>query len=228
MENINFLHRVPLFHGLEQEELLKISKLTRERKYRKNMIIFVEGEPGEALFFLKEGKVKISKNTPDGREQILHILQSGDIFAEVVLFDGGPYPATAESLEESVVGMIKNSDMDELIKKNPDLGMKIMKIMNKRLVMAQTMIRDLALKDTFGRLASMLLILAKDHGEKSQQGVRIKLALSRQDLANLIGTSRETVTRALSDFKKNKLIEMDKQSITLLKEEELLDWVGYE
>lgn len=228
MENVGFLHRVPLFNGLDQEEFIQISKLTRERKYRKNMIIFVEGEPGEALYFLKEGKIKVFKNTPDGREQILHILQSGDIFAEVVLFDGGPYPATAETIEDSVVGLIKNSDMDELIKNNPDLGMKIMKIMNKRLVLAQTLIRDLALKDTFGRLASMLLILAKDHGEKNQQGVRIKLALSRQDLANLIGTSRETVTRALSDFKKNKLIEMDKQSITLLKEEELLDWVGYE
>lgn len=226
MENLDFLHRVPLFNGLDQEELTQISKLTRERKYRKNMIIFVEGEPGEALFFLKQGKVKVFKNTPDGREQILHILQSGDIFAEVVLFDGGPYPATAESIEESVIGLIKNSDMDELIKKNPDLGMKIMKIMNKRLVMAQTLIRDLALKDTFGRLASMLLILAKDHGEKNQQGVRIKLALSRQDLANLIGTSRETVTRALSDFKKAKIIDIDKQYITVLKEEDLLDWMG--
>lgn len=226
MDALNFLQKVPVFHGLGHEELNQINKLVRERKYRKNMIIFVEGEPGEALYILKNGKVKISKATPDGREQILHILQAGDIFAEVVLFDGGPYPATAEALEESVIGFIKNSDMEELIKTNPDIGIKIMRIMNRRLNSAQRLIRDLALKDTFSRLASTLMVLAKDHGEQTTKGTKITVALSRQELANLVGTSRETVTRALSDLKKQHIIHLEKQYITLLDEEELLSMMG--
>lgn len=220
-----FIKKIPIFMDLSPQEAESIGQLTIVRKYRKNMIIFMEGEPGEALYFLLSGKVKISKLTADGREQILHILQAGDIFAEVVLIDRGPYPATAEVIEEAQVGMLRNDDVENLIRTNPDIALKILKVMSKRLRQAQVQVRDLALKDTYGRLASMLLILAKDHGGPCENGVKIDLSLSRQELANLIGTSRETVTRILSDFKRSKVIDIDKQEIVIIDEKKLRTWM---
>ncbi len=221
----DFIRKIPIFVDLSPVEAESVGQLTILRKYRKNMIVFMEGEPGEALFFVLSGKVKISKLTEDGREQILHIVQAGDIFAEVVLIDRGPYPATAEAIEAAQVGILRNDDVENLIRTNPDIALKILKVMSKRLRQAQIQVRDLALKDTYGRLASMLLILAKDHGCPCDSGTRIDISLSRQELANLIGTSRETVTRILSDFKRNKVIDLDKQVIVLLDENKLKSWM---
>ncbi len=220
-----FLNKIPLFHDLSPEEIDSIGQLTRVRNYKKNMIVFMEGEPGEALFFVISGKVKISKTTEDGREQILHLLQHGDVFAEVVLIDGGPYPATAEVIETGQIGMILNRDVENLIRSNPDIAVKLLKILSSRLRMAQRQVRDLALKDTYGRLASMLLMLGKEHGADSPEGVRIELPLSRQELANLIGTTRETVTRILGDFKKYKCIELERQAIILIDQGKLKTWL---
>lgn len=220
-----YLDKIPLFGDLAPEELDSVSQLARVRNYKKNMIIFMEGEPGEALYFIISGKVKISKTTEDGREQILHILQHGDVFAEVVLIDGGPYPATAEVIEAGQIGMLMNNDVENLIRSNPDIALKLLKILSKRLRLAQRQVRDLALKDTYGRLAGMLLILGKEHGTETDSGIRIELPLSRQELANLIGTTRETVTRILGDFKKYKCIELEKQAIVLIDSDKLKTWV---
>ncbi len=220
-----YLGKIPLFRDLSNEELQEISQLAKVRNYKKNMIIFLEGEPGEALYFVISGKVKISMMTEDGREQILHILQHGDVFAEVVLIDRGPYPASAEVIEAGQIGMLMNDDLENYLRTNPDLALKLLRLMSKRLRMAQIQVRDLALKDTYGRLASMLLMLAKDHGEAGPSGITIDLPLGRQELANLIGTTRETVTRILGDFKKNKCIELDKQVITIINEAKLKTWL---
>ena len=225
MEVIHSLKRVPMFSDLLEEDLNMISEIILTRKYRKSMIIFMEGEPGDGLYFVKEGRVKISKMTSDGREQILHLLQQGDVFAEVTLFDGGPFPATAEVLEDSVVGIIRNQDIDRLIKNYPDLAVRLLKIMSKKLRMAQTQIRDLALKDTYGRMVGMLLKLGDEYGKECEQGLKITIPLGRQELANMIGTSRETVTRILSDFKKSKVIVLDKQEIIITNEKKMKDWI---
>lgn len=224
-EIIEHLRCVPFFSGLDDEDLKRIFELAIIRKYKKNMIIFMEGEPGEALYFIRQGKVKIYKNTADGREQILHILQVGDIFAEVVLFDSGTYPASAEVLEDAQIGLIRNSDVEELIKSCPELALKILRVMSKRLRTAQGHIRDLALKDTIGRVASMLVKLSQEHGVEDERGLLINLGLSRQELANYVGTTRETVTRILSDFRKSKVIEMDKQNIIIINMQKLKSWV---
>lgn len=220
-----YLAKIPLFHDLSPEEIDTIGGLARVRNYKKNMIIFMEGEPGEALYFVISGKVKISKTTEDGREQILHLLQHGDVFAEVVLIDGGPYPATAEVIETAQIGMLMNKEVENLVRSNADIAIKLLKIMSKRLRLAQRQVRDLALKDTYGRLAGMLLMLGKEHGTETDEGVRIELPLSRQELANLIGTTRETVTRILGDFKKYKCIELEKQAIILIDRAKLKTWL---
>ncbi|KNZ68610.1 CarD family transcriptional regulator [Thermincola ferriacetica] len=215
----------PIFAGLEENELQQIEDIVVIRNYKKNMIIFMEGEPGEALFFIISGKVKVYKLAEDGREQILHILKEGDVFAEVVFIDKGNYPATAQVLEDSQIGLIRNDDFERLVRENPDIALSLLRVMTYRLRQAQIQIRDIALRDTYGRVASMLLMLAKEHGLTCAEGIKIDLSLSRQELANLIGTTRETVTRVLSDFNKSNIIRLDRQVITILDEKKLRSWM---
>lgn len=219
------MKQIPLFADLNEEELKKIADLAITKRYRKNMYIFLEGEPGTAFYFVKSGTIKLFQVLEDGREKILHFVREGDIFAEVVLFDGGPYPATAQTIEDTEVGCIINEDMEELLRRNGEMAVKILKVMSRRLRQAQNHIRDLALKGAYGRLASALLNLAEEYGKDKGGNVLIDLGLSQQELANLIGTSRETVARILSEFRRLGAIRIDKQRITIVDPEQLKDWV---
>ena len=220
-----YLKKIPVFAHLSDEELELVEKITKVRKYRKNMIIFVEDEHGDELYFIKRGKVKISKLAEDGSEKILHFLKEGDIFAEVLLLGGGPYPATAEVLENSEIGIIENRDLEKLLTKNGEITLKILKVMADRLRQAQMHIRDLALLDAYGRLASALISLVEDHGKKKDDCTWIDINLSQQQLASVIGVSRETVARILSTWKKEKIIEIDNQLIKIKDFDALKSWL---
>ncbi len=223
--NVQFLKKVPIFAELSDEQLHRIAQFVIDRQYRKSQIIFGEGDPGEALFFIKQGKIKLTKTTVDGREQILAIRGTGEIFAEVVLFDGGPYPATAEVIETANIGIIRNQDIDLIIRENVDIAVSLLKIMSKRLRQAQTALKDIALKDVYGRLASTLLRLATEHGIPVHEGTKISLNLTHQDLASMIGTSRESVNRVISEWRREGIIEATRGEITLLKPQKLKIWL---
>ncbi|HRU42373.1 MAG TPA: Crp/Fnr family transcriptional regulator [Candidatus Diapherotrites archaeon] len=224
MNNHDYLRQISIFSELEGEFLEKIYKISRVRKYEKGRIIFMEGEPGEAFFYIKSGLVKISKLSRDGREHILHVLNEGHVFAEVTLFSNTEYPATAEVLEDAEIGIIKNEDLEKVIKENPDLSLQMIKYLNKRLVEAHMKIRNLALYDTYERTAQALVKLAEDYGRKSSKGVNLDINISRQELANIVGTTRETVIRALTAFKKERLIGIEKNTITIIDLESLKEW----
>jgi len=220
----DYLKQISIFSQLRDEYLEKIDNISIMRTYTKGRIIFMEGEPGEAFYYIKSGLVKISKISSDGREHILHILNEGHVFAEVTLFSNTAYPATAEVLEDAQIGMIKNSDLEQLIVKTPEISLQLIKYLNKRLVEAQNKVRNLALYDTFGRTAQALVKLAEDYGRKSADGIVLDLNISRQELANIVGTTRETVIRVLAAFKKEKSIELDKSSIIIRNLEKVKQW----
>ena len=224
MNNHDYLRQISIFSELEGEFLEKIYQISRVRKYKKGRIIFMEGEPGEAFFYIKSGLVKISKLSRDGREHILHVLNEGHVFAEVTLFSNTEYPATAEVLEDAEIGIIKNEDLEKVIKENPDLSLQLIKYLNKRLVEAHMKIRNLAFYDTYERTAQALVKLAEDYGKKSSKGVNLDINISRQELANIVGTTRETVIRALTAFKKEHLIGIEKNTITIIDLESLKEW----
>jgi CRP/FNR family transcriptional regulator len=222
--NISYLKKIPFFSSLDKEALEKLNNLIIMRNYKKGMFIFLEDEPGEALFFIKSGQVKLSKMVETGEEQILQILKAGDIFAEVVLFDQGVYPATAEVIEEAKVGMVQSRDIKNLLKENPEIAIKILNVMSKRLRQAQLKIRDLGLKDTRGRTAGMLIKLAEEYGKRVNKGIELDLSLTREEFANLIGTSRETITRILSDFKDDNLVKVGRKKVIITDLEGLKEW----
>lgn len=225
MENITYLQRVPLFLGLSEEQLRDIANLILERSYQKGRFIFMEGEPGEAIYLLKSGLIKLTKRLEDGREHILHFVNPGDVFAEVVLFDGGNYPATAEVQEDSIVGVLRNQDIERLLSQHPSMAVSMLRIMSHRLRTAQEKVMNLALHDTARRLAFALLKMAEEHGIKKSTGTLINLNLTNQELANLTGSSRETINRMLNSFKRAGAIDVDRQQIMVvnrLKLEDLL------
>lgn len=224
MDKHDYLRQISIFSELKDEFLEKIHRISLARKYGKGRIIIMEGEPGEAFFYVKSGLVKITKLSRDGREHILHILNEGHIFAEVTLFNKTEYPATAEVIEEAEIGMIKNEDLEKVIMENPELALHLIKYLNKRLVEAQIKVKNLALHDTYGRTAQALVKLAEDYGKRSSKGIELDLAISRQELANIVGTTRETAIRALAAFKKEHSIDIDKNTVTIIDLEKIKEW----
>jgi CRP/FNR family cyclic AMP-dependent transcriptional regulator len=224
-EYLAYLVNNPLFCSLSEEQLKEVDHLIVERIYKKGRIIFIEGEEGKAVYLLRSGRVKISTQADDGREQILHFIYPGEVFGEVVIYDGGPYPATAEVVEDSKIGMIRNSDMDRLTLSNPEIALAMLRIMSKRLRNAQRQINELALYDTFRRMVSMLMFLAAEQGVHCDRGTIIDMSLTNQDLANMIGTSRETANRILSELRKQKAIILEKKQIIIADMGRLKSWL---
>lgn len=217
-KEIQYLKSVPVFGNLPDAQLLQIHKHTIERTYRKGTVLFLEGDPGQGFHYVKSGKVKIVKMADDGREHIIKIMGAGEIFAEVLLFNNRPYPATAIAVEESCIGLIKNLDLETLVLNNNELALQLIKALSQRLLYAQQKIKNLALNDVMARTAEILLRLASEHGQKKGGRIEISLDLSRQDLASLVGTTRETVTRMLSALKKDGVIDFTGQKVSILDE----------
>jgi len=210
------LEQLEIFRGLTDSETSLIQQTVTWRRYRKGMFVFLEGEPATGLHFLATGKIKLSKALPDGREKILHFVDSGEIFAEVVLFDDGNYPATATTMEDCQVGILRNADLERIVIQNGQLALKILKVMSKRLRQAQIQNRDLAFQDTYGRLALALASLAEEYGLSKEDGIWLDLPVNQQEIASLIGASRETVARALAEFRKDGLIKTDKRRLCIV------------
>jgi CRP/FNR family transcriptional regulator len=221
--NITYLKRFFLFSELSDEQLSKIAILVRDRNYQRGQFVFIEGEPGQSLFMLKQGLIKLTKRSEDGREHILHFVHPGQIFAEVILFGDGSYPATAEVQQESVIGAIANNEMEQLIKDNPEIAVSMLHIMSRRLRIAQDRAMNLALNDVRRRLIYVLLDLATENGSKTSKGIEINLALTNQELANMVGTSRESANRIINDLKKNGALEINRQQIIITDKKKLRD-----
>jgi CRP/FNR family transcriptional regulator len=225
MNNIDYVRKLSFFSGLGDDDIIKISELLTERKYRKNMIIFVGGEPAEAVYFVKKGKVKISKNTADGKEHIIHIMTDGEVFAEACLFGISPYPANAEAIEDSEIYMIKNEDLEKLLESSPRTAIEIVKVMARRLNLVSSQVENLALRDAFGKTASIIIRLLKEDGKPLKDGAVLKTDLSRQDMGNMVGLTRETFTRALTRLKNDKAIDIDKDEIKVISFDRLRNWI---
>ncbi len=222
MLDSQYLKKIPVFADLPDDALLAIHRHTVEKTYRRGTVIFFEGDPGEGFHYVRSGRVKIVKAVADGREHIIKLLNPGDLFAEVLLFSSQPYPATAVAAEDARVGVIRNADLEQLVLGNNTFALQLIKALSQRLLYAQQKIKNLALGDVSARTAETLLRLGREHGRPADNGaVVIKIGLSRQELANLVGTTRETVTRTLSALKKDKIIDFAGDSITILKPEKL-------
>lgn len=227
-DGYNFcITQVPIFCHLDHKEMLEVSKLIISKEYAKGEFIFLSGEPLEYLFIINKGKVKITKVTESGKEQILRILNPGDFMGELSLFGQSSITNNAEAIEHTDICLISRKDMGYLVQKFPNIGLKILAEFSNRLEMAENLIVQLGLYDVEQRVAGFILQLAANKEKKSDGSIDITLSVSKRDLASLIGTSQETLSRKLSLFQDNGWIKLQGQrNITILDEQALRKIAG--
>lgn len=216
---VHFLRQIPLFSSLKDEEIEAIYKLSVTKKCSKDTIILLEDEEGDTLFVILSGKVKVTTFSQSGKEVIFSILNEGDFFGDMSLLDGKPRSATVISIEESELRLIRRSDFNKLIESHPGIALKLLEELTSRLRKADERIESLALLDVTGRVAGILLQLADERGEKTEGSILIKSRPTHQELANMVGTTRETVTRILKQLGNKKYINMDGKDLTIINPE---------
>jgi CRP/FNR family transcriptional regulator len=183
-----------------------------DQVFKRGQMVFSDGDDGNGFYVVISGRVKIFKLSPDGKEQILHILGPGEPFGEVPVFAGEMFPANAETLAESRIFFFPRPAFIDLISKNPTLALNMMAILSKRLRRFTGLVEDLSLKEVPGRLAAYLLFLS----EKKKGSIRVELDVSKNQLASLLGTIPETLSRILARMDREKLIKLGGKNIEIL------------
>lgn len=209
-----YLRQADLFAGVDEPQMRAIADRSTMREVPRGRIILQPDEPPEMVYVIKEGRVKVSRYSPDGREQILALLEPGDVFGELALV-GTPEPVSVEAFEDTLVCGLHRDDFLTLIRARPELMLQVMKVLAERLRVAEEEIADLVFRDVPGRLASLLLRLAEAYGRSQRGGLRLTLRLTHQDMASMIGATRETVTATFSRFREDGLIAFDRRHIII-------------
>ena len=213
MENIlNIISAIPLFNGLPDDQLGAIRQIAVEKHYNKGQTIFTEGDETTGLFVVVDGRIKIYKVSSEGKEQILHIFETGQSFGEVTVFTGQQLPANAQTLAKSRLLIFPRSAFVGLVKANPSLALNLLAIMSKKLRQFAVQIENLSLKEIPARLASYLIYLAEEQG----CGDAVTLNVSKGQLASLLGTIPETLSRIFAKLSGQNLIRVEGPKITLL------------
>lgn len=222
MESPKFLSSVPIFSELPDEALEKIEKTGTRKSFNKNDVILMEEESGTALFVIVTGKVKVARSSNDGREVILTILTDSDFFGEMAILDGLTRSATVTATEETELFMLQRNDFMNLLHEHPEISIVLLQELTRRLRAADMKIKALSLKDAEGKVASVLIQLADEVGKIKQGKVEIDKLPLQQDLANMAGTSRETISRTLHSFAKKGLIELEGSKLRILDYEKFM------
>ncbi|MEK6598631.1 MAG: Crp/Fnr family transcriptional regulator [Gemmatimonadota bacterium] len=208
---LEVLRRVPLFASLPDAELEAFAPLLRERRFPKGNVILMQGDPGDALFVIASGQVKVVLIGDDGREVILSVLGSGSFFGEMALLDDDPRSAHVVAMEDATLLQLRRDDFRVRLRSSPDVAIALLRELTRRLRRADDTIGSLALRDVNGRIAHLLLDLAEE-----EDGGRITRRLTHATLAQMVGASRETVSRTLRALVKAGAIRVTRREITLL------------
>lgn len=201
-----------LFEGLPDEQLEKISQIAIAKRFSKGETIFSEGDEGVGFFIAASGLIKIYKVSPDGKEQILHIFGPGEPFGEVPVFTGQPFPASAQTLLKSHLLFFPRKAFVTLISDNPSLSLNMLAVLSGRLRLFANQIESLSLKEVPGRLATYLIYLSDEQKNKTS----VTLDIPKGQLASLLGTIPETLSRIFARISDQKLIEVNGRHIKLL------------
>ncbi|MFC1508910.1 Crp/Fnr family transcriptional regulator [Candidatus Omnitrophota bacterium] len=212
----NYLKKIPLFSLLDDEELEAIYKQSSTKQYPKNNFIILENDEGDTLYIILKGKVKVTKIFETGDEIILSVLDKGNFFGEMSLLDGKPRSANVVTLEDTTLRVINRHDFENFLEMHPKIALKLLRELTSRLRKADERIGSLAHLNVTGRIADFLIQLANERGESSQEGIVIKSRPRLQDIANTIGTKRETVSRILKQLETKRYIRIIGKDIILL------------
>ncbi|QED48390.1 Crp/Fnr family transcriptional regulator [Cytobacillus dafuensis] len=218
------LSQFTLFRDLSDSEMEKIIEISISREWKKGSHVFMQDDPLENVYFIQSGRIKIYKSDINGREQIVAILKSGEMFPHVGFFRKGGYPAFSEVLENSILVVVPIDLFEKVLIENPELCIKVFKVLGEKIVDLQERLESQILNNTYEQIIKLLVRLAKIHGEEMDEGLYLlKTEFTNKDLANMIGTTRETVSRTLTKLKKDHLIETDSAGNIIIDPDRLLE-----
>lgn len=216
------LRAIGPFAHLTDAALAEVSQYVRRREFPRGHIIYREGDPADSLYFVLDGLIKISRLSFDGREKVLEFLSPGQIFGcGVALLDPSPFSCTAEALTTSQIGSILRIDYENILHRHGSLAVGTLTILGQRLKCFENQIEELSTLDAPHRLAKFLMQLGEEYGQPVADGVMIDVPLTQQLMASYLGTSRETVTRMLAQFKQTGALRLDQGTIVITDPEAL-------
>lgn len=215
------LNNCPLFSGLPENQIKDLSNIAFSKKMKRGVTIFFEGDPGDGFYLVATGKVKVFKMAFNGKEQILHILGEAQPFGEAAVFQGKPFPANAEALVNSELIYFPKKDFLRVIEANPQVALNMLGLLSARLRKFAHQIEDLSLREVPHRLANYILYLTEEQGSETQ----VTLEISKGQLASLLGTVPETLSRILTKFSNDNVLKVSNRTIEIIDLEQLRELV---
>ena len=216
-----YLKKIPLLSDLSAEELANLATMVSLEEVRRRRVIFLPGDPGTSVYFVNGGRVKISKVTRDGKELTLAYQGPGEIFGELCLVDGGPREEMAEAMENALVTTLLREEFLKLLDRHASIGRKFAHMLCQRRRELENKIEELVFRDVNAKLAELLLQLSEDYGVDDSRGTLVAVKITHQEMANLIGSTRETVSLTLSTFKRKNLIMTEGRKVIISDSEAL-------
>jgi len=218
--------KVSIFSILHEQDLKEITDMISRRHYKKGQIIFFEGDMSDKLYVINSGKVKIFKYTKEGKEQILYILSEGEFIGDLSLLKKEEFKFNAEALDDVSMCILTKDDFDLILRKNPEIALEILQVVHDRIVKLEDLIQSLSTKDIEARIAGLLLSFIKDFGDPKESGIELEMPISREDMANYIGVTRETISRKLSSMQDEGIIELVGNKKIIIKKIEELEYLS--
>lgn len=219
------LEKFHCFADVPPQAVARLAKLAVRRRYRKGMVLCFEGEPVDAVYFIVDGRVKLSVTNEDGREQILALLGPGDLFPYTSFLNGDRCAASAQALEQTVTLAVRPDQLRRLLLAEPVLATAFLAVLAERIHHLEETVRDLSLRTVPGRLARVLINEAYRFGEKVEDGYEFPFRYTQQDLAHLVGATRETVSRTLSAFRRDGALRPGRRGRVYADPRRLAQWL---
>lgn len=214
MDN-DVLRQAPLFSGLDDDAATSLGSSMTSVTIRRGETLFNEGDEGDELYVVTNGKIKLGRTSPDGRENLLAILGPGQMFGELPLFDPGPRSATATAVTEVEMRSLSHDALLPVLTEHPEVARALLHQLAARLRRTNEVVGDLVFSDVPGRVAKALLDLASRFGRKADDGIHVNHDLTQEELAQLVGASRETVNKALADFSARGWLRLEPRSVVI-------------
>lgn len=215
------LFRAPLFSGLQTEAQESLAKHMVPAKLRRGAVVFSEGDRGDEMYIIGEGKIKLGRHGSSGRESLHAVLGPGEMFGELSVFDPGPRSTTATAVSPTELWVLEHDDLIAWLDGRPEAARGLLAQLASRLRRANDVVSDLVFSDVPGRVAKALLDLASRFGEETENGLLVRHDLTQEELAHLVGASRETVNKALADFATRGWLRLEPRSVVLLDTERI-------
>ena len=210
-----YLKKIPLLSELGPDAVARLAERVDMREVRRREVVYLPGDPGKSLFFVNGGRVKVSKVTRDGKALTLAYCGPSEVFGETCLVDGGPRSEMAEAVENALLTEIDRADFDRLLAASASLGAQMTKLMVSRRRELENKVEALVFRDVTSKLAELLVKLAGEYGVDDARGTMVALKITHQELANLIGSTRETVSLTLSTFKRKRYITTEGRKVII-------------